>query len=370
MKVRSFQAVYGDLSMIASPQSFYDTVKEEFLEYKKSDFFRKHEKDAFYVYEIQRPERSHLGIIACVDIQDFEKGKILKHEQTLAEKEQKMMNLMLQRRAMIKPVLLTYPRQEDLYDILKHTSQHQKPIHEVYFENSGERHRIWAISEEKTVKQIERIFSAQIPVSYIADGHHRCSTTLYIHKSFKKKKRKELAFDRLLSVFFDFEELSILDYNRIVDAFEDISPVEFMARLSAFFDIQVLSVAAKPAQKHEITLCIGKEWYSLRWKQAVLDAEEKTPALLDADLLNKHVFQTILGVKDVRTDSRIDYVEGAKDLDYFQHKVQKKPSTAGFCLYPVALEEVCHIAEAGKSMPPKSTWFEPRIKNGMLIYEL
>ncbi len=366
----SFQAVYGDLSMIASPQSFYDTVKDEFQEYKKSGFFRQHNKDAFYVYEIQRTERSHLGLVACVDIQEFEHNHILKHEQTLADKEQKMMNLLLQRRAMIKPVLLTYPRQEELYGVLTAVRDEQQPIHEVAFESSGEIHRIWAIDKKSHCKHIESIFDQHIPRCYIADGHHRCSTTSYLHQSFEKKKRKEPSFDSLLSVFFDFEELSILDYNRIVDAFEDISPVEFMARLSAYFNISVLSVGAKPTQKHEITMCIGKEWYALHWKREILAEAAHPTVVLDADLLNKYVFEDILGVKDVRSDSRIDYIEGARDLDYFQHKVQKKPMAAGFCLYPVALEEVCSIAEAGLSMPPKSTWFEPRIKNGMLIHEL
>jgi uncharacterized protein (DUF1015 family) len=370
MKLKPFQAVYADTSMIASPQSFYDTVKEEYQDYKRNDFFKKWDKQGFYLYEIVRPERAHLGLIACADIKDFEKGKILKHEQTLAEKEQKMMNLMLQRKAMIKPVLLTYPRHDALKQLLYNIRDQESPFHEVFFDLQAETHRIWAIDDPQNIQFISAVFEKDIPFSYIADGHHRCSTTLYIHNSFKKKKKKELHFDRLLSVFFDFEELTVFDYNRIVDAFEDISPTEFMARLSTRFDIEVLATPSKPHAAHEIALCIGKEWYLLHWKPEVLSKYETNAVVLDADLLNIEVFQNILGIADVRTDSRIDYVEGIKDLDFFQHKVQKRPSCAGFCLFPVALADVCKVADAGLTMPPKSTWFEPRIKNGMTIYEL
>lgn len=370
MKIKPFQAVYADTAMIASPQSFYDTVKEEYQEYKKSDYFKKSSQPAFYIYQISSPNSCHIGLGACIDISEIEENKVLKHEQTLAEKEQKMINLFLQRKAMIKPVLFTYPPQAEIKEILTRVSKDSRPFHEVFFEKNQETHKLWAILDKNTQEDIKRIFAENIPRAYIADGHHRCSTTLYLHKSFKKKKKKDLKFDQLLSLFFDFEELKVYDYNRIVEALEDISPLALMAKLSAKLNLDILPKPRKPLQKHELTMCIEREWFSLTWKDHILQKYKGQPVVFDAELLNKEIFQDILGVSDVRIDSRIEYIEGVKDLDYFQHKVLKKNKSIGFCLFPVALDEVCLIAESGMTMPPKSTWFEPRIKNGMIIHEL
>jgi uncharacterized protein (DUF1015 family) len=370
MRISPFKAVYADISMIASPQSFYDTVKEEYQDYKKSDFFRQSAQLAYYIYEIKTKDRMHLGLVTCVDIDEYTTGHIMKHEHTLAEKEQKMMNLLIQRKAMIKPVLLTYPPNAELKIMLLRICTEQKPFYHVKFDQSAEIHKIWAVNTEGDIETITRIFNEQIPIVYIADGHHRCSAALHIHKSLQKRKKNEYHFDQLLSVFFDFDELIVLDYNRVVDAFEDISPVTFMAKLSGLFDIEILPSAAKPTSKHEITMCIGREWYLLKWKNEVLKSTDPCTIKLDTALLDREVFQDILGFEDVRSDSRIDYVEGIRDLDYFQHRVLKKRTLVGFCLFPIELNEVCQIADAGEYMPPKSTWFEPRIKNGMLIHEL
>ncbi len=370
MRISPFKAVYADISMIASPQSFYDTVKVEYQDYKKSDFFKQYGQSAYYIYEIKTKDRTHLGLVTCVDIDEYSSGNIMKHEHTLAEKEQKMMNLLIQRKAMIKPVLLTYPPHKGLKIMLHQFCTEQKPFFHVKFDQSDEIHKIWAVNDEQNLAIISDIFNKQIPVVYIADGHHRCSAALHIHKSLQKRKKNEYHFDQLLSVFFDFDELIVLDYNRIVDALEDISPATFMARMSNLFDIKILPEAAKPRSKHEITMCIGREWYMLMWKPEVLKSAESSMVRLDAALLDKEVFQDILGFEDVRSDSRIDYIEGARELDYFQHKALKKRTLVGFCLYPIELSEVCQIADAGEYMPPKSTWFEPRIKNGMLIHEL
>jgi uncharacterized protein (DUF1015 family) len=370
MNISPIKALFADLSMVPSPDSFYATVKEEFHDYKKSNFFNKIEDESFFVYEIKTPERVHTGIMCCVDIGDYEDGKILKHENTLAEKEQKMMNLFLQRKAMIKPVLLTHPPVEELHDLMYAIKKDKKPFFKVGFVDNTEVHKIWAISDKHEIQRIETIFKEKIPTCYIADGHHRCSTTLYLSKGLKGKKKKAIKSNQLFSVFFDFSELVIFDYNRIVEAFTDISPLEFMARISAVFDVEVITEASKPQKQHELTMNIGREWFRLHWKTEILEKHKSSGNPIDAQMLDSEVFQNILGMEDIRTDSRISYVEGVKTLDFFHHRVIKKPDNVGFLLYPVELEEVCSIADEGKVMPPKSTWFEPRIKNGMLVYEL
>lgn len=368
MTIYPLQASYADLDMIASPDSFFETVKQEYQDYQKSGFFNRTSQESIYIYEVKTPLRSHTGLLTCVDIRDFAEGRILKHENTISEKEQKMMNMLLQRKALIKPVLLTYPPVPDLKAFIANFKGSHKPLFSIQFKANNELHSVWEIPDGNDIQRIRDLFAERIPKAYIADGHHRCSTSLYLEKSFKSKK-KHIRFDLLFSAFFDFDELTILDYNRVVDVFAEMSPARFMAALSQRFDITGVEEAIKPAGKFEITMCIGREWYSLKWKQHVLDRYAGEVAILDAQILDEQVFRDIIGIEDVRADLRIDYIEGARGLDGVSQKVLKNPMLVGFCLYPVAMEEVRKIADANKIMPPKSTWFEPRIKNGVVIYE-
>lgn len=367
MNIQPLQAIFADHTMIASPDTFYASVKEEFMDYIKSGFYQKTPHKAIYICQIKTPSRTHLGFMSCVDIVDYSEGKILKHENTLAEKEQKMMNMILQRHSMIKPVLLTYPPVDELQQFMQQYRDTVKPLFEVKFADSGERHTIWEVSEASQIDQLKNIFTSKVPQCYIADGHHRCSTAEYLHKSMKGKKHLD-GYDMLFAAFFDFDELQILDYNRVVDIFSDISPLSFMAGLSEKFNIKPIPEARKSLNKFEIILFAGREAFSLTWKKEILDLYKDEVACLDAHLLDLHVFQEILGIKDVRLDNRIDYVEGVKGLDGILNKVYKNPNMAGFSLYPVEMQEVVKISDAGQIMPPKSTWFEPRMKNGLLAY--
>ncbi len=367
MNIHPLQAIYADHTMIASPDTFYASVKEEFMDYLKSGFYLKTPHEAIYICQIKTPSRTHLGIMSCVDINDYSEGKILKHENTLAEKEQKMMNMILQRHTMIKPVLLAYPPVPELQQFMHEYRDKKKPLFEVKFAESGERHTIWEVKEGSEIKALKNIFAYKVPQCYIADGHHRCSTADYLHRSMKGKKHLD-GYDMLFAAFFDFDELQILDYNRVVDIFSDISPMRFMAGLSEKFHIKAIAEARKPMHKFEIIMMAGREAFSMIWKKEILDLYKDEVACLDAHLLDLHVFQEILGIKDVRVDKRIDYVEGVKGLEGILNKVYKNPNMAGFSLYPVDIEEVVKISDAGQIMPPKSTWFEPRMKNGLLAY--
>lgn len=367
MNIHSLQAIFADHTMIASPETFYSSVKEEFMDYLKSGFYQKTPHEAIYICQIKSPSRIHLGMMCCVDINDYSTGKILKHENTLAEKEQKMMNMILQRHAMIKPVLLAYPPVSELQQFMQEYRDNKKPLFEVKFAESGEKHTIWEVKESGQIKELKKIFASKVPQCYIADGHHRCSTAEYLHKSMKGKKHLD-GYDMLFAAFFDFDELQILDYNRVVDVFSDISPLSFMAGLSEKFSIKPLAQARKAMHKYEIILFAGREAFSLMWKQEILDQYKEEVVCLDAHLLDRYVFQEILGIRDVRLDNRIDYVEGVKGLEGILNKVYKNPNLAGFSLYPVDMQEVVKISDAKQIMPPKSTWFEPRMKNGLLAY--
>jgi len=368
MRIEPFRAVFPNLDYVASPDEFFGTVKEKYTAYRDSGFFVKSAQEAIYLYSIKSKLRSYTGLIVCNNIHDFIDGKIKKHENTLAAKEQQQMHLMIARGACVKPVLLTYPRVNEISQLMENFSKELTPLYSVTFEKDQQKHTIWEIKNGKDIDKIQKLFAKKVPFSYIADGHHRTSTTALLYERMKEKK-PNANYDLLLSVYFPSDQLSIFDYNRVVEALDEVSVSVFMAKISKYFDIEILDKAIKPRQKHEIIMFLNKEWFSLRWKDQVLEEYKDNEVILDANLLDEKVLTGIIGIEDVRTDLRIQYVEGPKGLKAIRSKTLKDKTKVGFLLFPVELNDLITIADANKVMPPKSTWFEPRIKNGLLVQE-
>ena len=368
MRIKPFQAVYPNFDYITSSDSFFNTVKVQFPEYKQSGFFQKTAQEAIYIYQIQTPKRQFRGIIACVDIRDYTAGKIKKHEDTLASKEQQQMHLMLSRDAAVKPVLLTYPPVEKIDQLLKNYTQDKAHFYTVLLKKDTERHTFWEVSDGNVIQQLQKYFFDYVPKTYIADGHHRTSTSALLEARMKGKNLDK-EYDLLLSAFFPTSDLEIHDYNRVVEGLNDCSLTTFMAKISQLFDIEVMDEIRKPAAKHEIVMFLNREWFLLRWKPKVLESHQNNGVILDANLLDEKVLRDILGIEDIRTDLRIKYVEGPKGLSEFRSKTIKNENRVGFCLYPVQLNDLIQIVDEGKTMPPKSTWFEPRMRNGLIVHE-
>ncbi len=368
MRINPFQAVYPDFNYISSTDTFFSTVKEDYPEYKKSGFFQKNAHEALYIYQIATPDRNFTGLIACSDIDDYLSGKIKIHENTLDSKEQKQLNLLVGRKAMVKPVLLTYPEVKSISRLIQQIIKKEECFFSCNVPGEKQKHYIWEVADGQTIQKFQQLFNKDIHIAYIADGHHRSSATALLHKRFRKKKKYRC--DQLLTVFFPMTELEIHDYNRVVEALDDCTPTTFMARLSQVFNITPLRKPAKPKAKHELTFWIDKEWYRLTWRKSVLKEYRKKKVLLDATMLDEKVLCDILGVVDVRTDKRLTYVEGPKGLAGFRKELLKTSNRVGFCLYPIDISDIVQIADMRKTMPPKSTWFEPRIKNGMIVAEI
>lgn len=366
MKIKPFRATYPNFDFIASPDSFCDDAKHSFREFQDNGFFEKFPQNALYIYQIETEQRKHTGLVALNDVEDFFAGNIKKHEKTLSEREQQQMQLFLKWNAILKPVLLTYPPAPAIGVWLENFTQAHKPLISTRFVKDRQTHRVWVITEETDILQLQKLFAEQVTGTYIADGHHRVTTVALLHERLKDKSQ-DLNFDNLFCAYFASDQLEILDYNRVVEGLADVNTTHFMVRMSKIFDLDVLEHPRKPLEKHELVMYVQKNWYSLRWKEAVLKSHAKDRVVFDASLLNEFVLDQIFGITDVRTDRRITYIEGAKGLDGVRKAVNESDDRIGFVLYPVSFDDMTRMADAGESLPPKSTYFEPRLKSGMLV---
>lgn len=360
MHISPFHALLPHMDLIPSPGYFFATVREEFAEYYGNGFFDRQDKNGIYLYQITGQLRDYLGLIACVDVQDYLDGAIKKHEQTIADQEQKQMQLTIKRKAGVKPVLLTYPEVPDITAWMHQAILQQAPTLEINFEEESQLHRLWAISDDTSLHQLKSLFLDKVPVTYIADGHHRIASTALMHQ-----KTDENHYGQLFAALFSSAELEILDFNRVLEMSEDISAARFMARLSEVCHIECLNQAIRPDKKHSMVMYLQRDWYRLEWKTEVFSGGTD----LDAALLNEKVLRDILGIFDVRNDTRVHYVEGPKGLDGLRNSVHKYKNAVGFALFPIQLSDLFRLADAGEMLPPKSTWFEPRMKNGMIVQE-
>lgn len=368
MHIKPFRAVYPKLEFIASPDSFFSTVKEDYPAYKQDGFFIKTDTDAFYIYQILTPRRRYLGLIAASDVQDFLDGNILKHEDTLTALEQVQMHLLFRRNAVVKPVLLTYPKVDEIEQWMEDYIKSGSSFFSIDFEFEEEHHRLWKVEDAADIAHLKRLFAEKIPKTYIADGHHRTSTSALMYE--KSKDTDPEKYRYFLTAFFSFSDLEIFDYNRIVRGLNDNTDAMFMAKLSQVFDIEVMSAPGKPSKKHELVMFFNHSWYRLNWRVKVLEKYTGRPVLLDATLLNEQVLAPILGIADERNDSRIKYMEGPKGIEGVREIVLRNENRVGFLLYPVGWDDFLKIADMGRIMPPKSTWFEPRMKNGIIVQEI
>ncbi len=367
MHIKPFRAVYPCVERIASADAFFSSIKEDYSGYLQGSLFEQSAHEVLYVYQIRAAAYCYTGLLACVDIRDYLEGHIRQHEHTLAAKEQTQLSLLTARKAAVKPVLLAYPAVEAISNWVKAYLIGKAPGFSIALEEEAvEEHSFWEVSAEADLLEIQRLFAQFVPNTYIADGHHRAAATAHLYA---QSLDGGLAgrYDLLLSAFFPSSDIAILDFNRVVRGLNGHTPTAFMAQLSRYCEIEVLAQAAKPTRKHEITMLLKGEWYRLRWKESVMLYYADEPLLLDAMLLDETVFRKLLGIEDVRTDQRIHYVEGPKGLEGISSQVNGQEDSAAFCLYPIQLQEMITLADLGQVLPPKSTWFLPRMKNGLVV---
>ncbi len=366
MRIYPFKGSHPKVELVTSPKSFFGSIKAQYREYKENNIYTDLDKECLFVLQIKTKDATHTGLLSLTDVKEMANHKILKHEKTLATKEQQMMHLLLQRKALVKPVLLGFKSNKSIDSILKATTR-KKTILDVTFEQSGERHRVWKISDQDTMAELIQLFS-KVKKAYIGDGHHR-STTVKILSESKQLGAEAKKYKALYTAYFPFSQLKICDYNRMVDISQIMSLPEFIIGLSKYFEISKLAQPTKPKKKHQVTIYLDRQWYKLKWREKYLK-KSKNNVLLDSALINKYVFGEILGIHDVRIDTRISYFGGTLPLTKIESAAHKCTNGIGICIYPVAMKELTALADQKKTLPPKSTWFLPRLKSGLITSDL
>lgn len=330
--------------------------------------FFKEEKRCYYIYELTMNERTQTGITACASIDDYESGVIKKHENTRADKEIDRINHVDICNAQTGPIFLAYRSNESINQIVEQVKK-EKAVYDFVAED-GVRHRVWVISEDVQITALEEVFK-KIGEIYIADGHHRAASAVKVGL----KRREEHPdydgteeFNYFLSVLFPDEQLLIMDYNRVVKDLNGMTEAEFLTKVSEIFQVTPIeSGEKKPIQKRCFSMYLGEKWYACRMKQE--DIPDDPVGSLDVSVLQDKLLRLVLNIANPKTDARIDFVGGIRGMEELERRC-KDDCAVAFAMYPTSIEELFAVADAGLLMPPKSTWFEPKLRSGIFIHEL
>lgn len=344
----------------------YDQAKRNLEDFMDKEYLVQDDKPNFYLYELTMNGREQTGIVACCDVDDYLNHTIKRHEQTRKDKEQDRINHVDVLDANTGPIYLTYKENPTAKEIIK--QEKENPAAYDFTSDDNVRHRVWVIDDPQMIEELQHSFE-EVDNLYIADGHHRCASAV----SVALKRREENPdyngdeeFNSFLSVIFPSEELKILDYNRVVRDLNGLSKEEFLDKVAEKFEIQEEDEPVKPEQKATFGMFLDNQWYKLTLKDKI--PENIIPSL-DVSILYDNLLGPVLGIQDPRTDKRIDFVGGIRGLKELEKRTNTDMEVA-FSLYPTDITELIEIADQDLLMPPKSTWFEPKLRSGLFIHKL
>lgn len=348
---------------MAAPDAFFEVVKQDYRDYRSRGMFFDHGREALLVYRLRENGRYFTGLICGVPAEEYESGSIKHHEGTLAASEQQQLQLLLLREAMVKPVLLTYPTVAAVEQVLAEAVA-RAPLAIAVDDGPELRHEVYEVLPGTPLfERLQAAFAKTVPGVYIADGHHRCSTVALYNRAQVAQGKPTLP---LLAALFSSSEVNINPYHRVVQLPVDLSPLTLMAKLSQVCTIERLSTPSEPSTAGKVTMLLRDESFGLRWREEALVSGSSS---LDAGRFNELIARDIFGVEDIRTDQRITYVPGTLGTRGMIDMVQHRPDRVGFMLYGLAPEQLFAVVDAGGILPPKSTWFEPRMRNGLVVLE-
>ncbi|NLJ08366.1 MAG: DUF1015 domain-containing protein [Sphingobacteriales bacterium] len=344
-------------------ENFYRMIEEGILFQDKTE--------NYYVYKLVMGNVSQIGLVAASSIHDYFNNVIKKHELTRPEKEIDRIMHFKAVGAHTEPVFLTYPDVPEINELINNVVA-TNPEYD-FVADDGVHHTLWVVDNQETVEKITRLFAEKVPHTYIADGHHRSASSAKIGKDLAENNPNHTGkeeYNYFLTVIFPASHLSIIDYNRVVKDLNHLTQESFLQELKKVMNVEKMGKSIyKPQAIHEFGMYLGGEWYKLVAKEGTFDPNDPLD-VLDVNILQKNVLDPILGIADPRTDKRIDFVGGIRGLGELEKRINSGEMAVAFALYPVTIQQLIDIADSGKIMPPKSTWFEPKLRSGLFVHSL
>jgi uncharacterized protein (DUF1015 family) len=344
-------------------QTVYNKAKENLEKFITNGVLFTEENPCYYIYQLIMNGKSQTGLVCVSSVEDYFNGVIKKHEFTRPEKEQDRINHMKTIKAQTGNVFMAYRDVMEINAIINGWKTTNKPVYD-FTADDGVQHTIWIINRDIIINSITKLFSTKFPFTYIADGHHRAASAAKVSKELPDSENAKY----FLTTIFPASQLSILDYNRVVKDLKGMESENFISALHDDFTVTQSTVPVKPKQLHEFGLYLEGKWYILAAREGTYT--DDPIGVLDISILSKNILEKLLDIKDQRTDKRIDFVGGIRGLNELEKRVNNDEMKLAFSLYPVSIEQLFDIADSGNVMPPKTTWFEPKLRDGLLTHLL
>ena len=350
----------------------YEQAARNFKKFQDKGWLVQDEKPAYYIYAQTMNGKTQYGLVVGAFVEDYLNGTIKKHELTRKDKEEDRMKHVRVNDANIEPVFFAYPDNKVLDELINKYVKNNAPEYDFIAPIDGFGHQFWVISDANDIDIITKEF-AKMPALYIADGHHRSAAAALVGAEKAKNNPNHMGdeeYNYFMAVCFQASQLTILDYNRVVKDLNGLTSAQFLEKLEKNFDIQRMGKEIyHPTGLHNFSLYLDGEWYSVTAKKGTYNDADPI-GVLDVDISSRLILDEILGIKDLRTDKRIDFVGGIRGLSELKERVDSGEMKMALALYPVSMQQIMDIADSGKIMPPKATWFEPKLRSGLVIHKL
>ena len=344
-------------------QLVYDTAKENLDAFLSRNVLFRESKPCYYIYQLIMNGKSQTGLVCGSSVDDYENDLIKKHEFTRPEKEQDRINHIKTTGAQTGNVFLAYRNVTEIDAVINNWKKDKNPVYDLLADDKIQ-HTIWIINDDAAIAKISRLFSENVPCTYIADGHHRAASAAKVRQALGKAAPE--GADIFLTTLFPSDQLYIMDYNRLVKDLNGLSTGELLDKLADKFTVDKAEKAFSPASLHEFGLYLDKQWYKLVAKPGTYTNDPI--GILDVSILQENLLAPLLNIKDQRTDKRIDFVGGIRGLAELEKRVDNGEMALAVSLHPVSIQQLFDIADSGNVMPPKSTWFEPKLRDGLLTH--
>lgn len=353
-------------------ETVYNKAVENLNAFKEKGWLQTDSDAKYYIYAQTMDGRTQYGIVGGASCDDYNQGVIKKHELTRPDKEEDRMVLTRYLNANIEPVFFSYKAVPEIDKIVNNIVKNEESEYDFTAED-GFGHHLWPVNDAETNKKLEELFKTKVPYTYVADGHHRTAAAARIGLEKQEKNPNHTGneeYNFFMAVHFPDDQLKIIDYNRVVKDLNGLNENDFFAKLKEVFEVKEMgSDTYRPEKLHEFSMYIDGKWYKLNAKPGTYDDNDPI-GVLDVTILSKHVLDNILGIEDLRTTTRCEFVGGIRGLGELEKRVDSGNMKVAFALYPVSMQQLIDIADSGNIMPPKTTWFEPKLRSGLVIHEL